>query len=614
MSAGLRTPVVFLAGTALCLTTFLAAQDRPPARDAARKPELVGTAVISGTLVTDDSSARPIRRAAVNLSGSDFLRTRTTVTDDAGRFTFTSLPASNFSLWATKPGYVSAYYGGKRPGRGPGVPIALTEGQRFSVAMKMLRGAVITGMITDSTGRPAQAQLSLLQYQTIGGERVLRSARFVGGISPVGLSTDDRGIYRMFGLPPGDYLVSASVRTTAGELRPVAPGEVQWALQSTQPGAGAGANAPPQAQTIGYAQVFYPGTVDPAAAAVITLGAGEERTGVDFALQFVQTARVQGTVIDPDGRRATAAQVAIFPKTIVGDSLSMVTPRATVADGRFVAAGVTPGTYVVTARGRGAGPAGAPAGGRGAAAGNMWAMTEIQVAGQDITDLEMRLEPGVPIAGRFVFDSASGQPPANVTSFRASMGPWQSGSTPSVSVSVPSATADPEGRFRFANVPPGTYVVSAFGGAMVTNQGPSWIVKTVTAGGRDLTDAPFEVRAREEVPELVITFTDKVSEVTGTLFDAAGRPTSGLSIIMFPTRRDFWTMRTRRVAPATAASDGKFKLVGLPPGEYYMAAVTEFEYTDLSDASFLEQLSAGAFKITLGEGEKKVQDIRMGGS
>ncbi len=44
-----------------------------------------------------------------------------------------------------------------------------------------------------------------------------------------------------------------------------------------------------------------------------------------------------------------------------------------------------------------------------------------------------------------------------------------------------------------------------------------------------------------------------------------------------------------------------------------MAAVTEFEYTDLSDASFLEQLTTGAFKITLAEGEKKVQDIRMGG-
>ncbi|HYN07471.1 MAG TPA: hypothetical protein VES67_08790 [Vicinamibacterales bacterium] len=44
-----------------------------------------------------------------------------------------------------------------------------------------------------------------------------------------------------------------------------------------------------------------------------------------------------------------------------------------------------------------------------------------------------------------------------------------------------------------------------------------------------------------------------------------------------------------------------------------MAAVTDFEFADLYDASFLEQLAAGAFKITLAEGEKKGQDIRMGG-
>ncbi len=57
-----------------------------------------------------------------------------TVTDDAGRFTFSALPASNFSLWATKPGYVTTYYGGRRPGRGPGVPIALADGQRVSAS------------------------------------------------------------------------------------------------------------------------------------------------------------------------------------------------------------------------------------------------------------------------------------------------------------------------------------------------------------------------------------------------------------------------------------------------------------------------------------------------
>jgi hypothetical protein len=83
---------------------------------------------------------------------------------------------------------------------------------------------------------------------------------------------------------------------------------------------------------------------------------------------------------------------------------------------------------------------------------------------------------------------------------------------------------------------------------------------------------------------------------------------------MFPSHRELWTQGSRHIRPAVPASDGKFKLVGLPPGEYYMAAVTEFEYTDLSDASFLEQLTTGAFKITLAEGEKKVQDIRTGGS
>jgi hypothetical protein len=136
----------------------------------------------------------------------------------------------------------------------------------------------------------------------------------------------------------------------------------------------------------------------------------------------------------------------------------------------------------------------------------------------------------------------------------------------------------------------------------------------VTANGRDITDQPLEIRPREEPPEIVITFTDKITEVSGTLYDATGRPSSGLSIILFSTSREQWTQNSRRVRPATPASDGKFKFSGLPPGEYYMAAVTDYEYADLLDGSFLEQLAAGAFKIAIAEGEKKVQDIRMGGS
>ncbi len=302
--------------------------------------------------------------------------------------------------------------------------------------------------------------------------------------------------------------------------------------------------------------------------------------------------------------------MTLIPKRTVGDLL-FSTPRPAVVDGRFVAAGLTPGTYVVTARGRAAGPAATPPAGRGAAPASSWAMSEVVVSGQDVSGVEMRLEPAQPVTGRMVFESATGQTPANMNGYRASMNAWRSGTGPTVSISMPSAPADAEGKFRFASVVPGTYAVNGYGPALAA-QARTWVLKSVTANGRDVTDQPLDIRPREQPPEIVVTFTDKVTEVAGTVFDGTGRPTSGLTIIIFTARRELWTQGSRHVRPATAATDGTFTFKGMPPGDYLMAAVTEYEYTDLADASFLEQLAAGAFKITLTEGEKKVQDIKLG--
>ena len=243
-----------------------------------------------------------------------------------------------------------------------------------------------------------------------------------------------------------------------------------------------------------------------------------------------------------------------------------------------------------------------------------WAMTEITVAGQDLTNLELRLEPAMTMSGRMVFESATGQTPASMTGFRPSLGAWRQGTGPTVSVSAPPAAVDAEGRFRFGSVVPGRYAVSAYGGPTNADRQPIWFFKSAAVNGRDITDQPLEIRPGEDPPELVITLTDRVTEVTGTVFDGAGRPMSGLTIIAFPVRRELWTLGSRHTRPSPAASDGKYKLIGLPAGEYFFAAVTEYEYTDLADASFLEQLAAAAFKVTLAEGEKKVQDVRMGGS
>src|SRR5215831_1911997 len=155
-----------------------------------------GTGVIAGTVFTDEATPRPVRRAFVLLASGDLWFPQTVATDDAGRFIFVNLAAGNYTLIATKPGYVSATYGSKRPGRGGGVPIAVLEGQRVTdISLKMLHGGVITGAIRSPNGQPVPGLgVQVYQVDAASGTRHLSIA------VPTNITTDDRGIYRAFGL------------------------------------------------------------------------------------------------------------------------------------------------------------------------------------------------------------------------------------------------------------------------------------------------------------------------------------------------------------------------------------------------------------------------------
>src|SRR5207244_3198266 len=197
------------AGFAIAIVAQLSAQQLPP-RDAGARTA-IGTAAISGIVVTDDREARPVRRARVTLSGANVDLGRTVITDDAGRFSFRSLPAGRFSLGATKEGWISTSFGAKRPGR-PGTAIPMSDGQQVAnIVLRLPRGAVISGVILDDNGQPAPGtNVRALQYRNVNGERQLAPA-FGSATS----STDDRGAYRLYGLAPGEYVISASARNTA---------------------------------------------------------------------------------------------------------------------------------------------------------------------------------------------------------------------------------------------------------------------------------------------------------------------------------------------------------------------------------------------------------------
>ena len=156
-----------------------------------------GTAVLRGVVVAADTGA-PVRRAQVRAASSESGDTRTTLTDEQGRFDLRELAGGHYTLTASKGGFITLQYGQRRPGE-PGTPVDLAAGRTIEkLVIGLPRGSVITGRIVDEFGEPLTgAQVQVLRYVWVSGARTLQPA---GGAD----RTDDQGTYRIFGLQPGE--------------------------------------------------------------------------------------------------------------------------------------------------------------------------------------------------------------------------------------------------------------------------------------------------------------------------------------------------------------------------------------------------------------------------
>jgi hypothetical protein len=172
-----------------------------------------------------------------------------------------------------------------------------------------------------------------------------------------------------------------------------------------------------------------------------------------------------------------------------------------------------------------------------------------------------------------------------------------------------SATGIAPGRYRFVTQ---AWLIESLAPSAVASAG-GWVLKSAIAGGRDLADAVLEVRPGEDVPGVVVTFTDRLTELSGRVIDQADRVTASFPIVIFSTDRATWVTASRRVQIVRPATDGRYAAVGLPAGEYHIAAVTAIESDQLADPAFLEQLAAMSLTLTLADGEKKTQDLKLGG-
>jgi hypothetical protein len=249
------------------------------------------------------------------------------------------------------------------------------------------------------------------------------------------------------------------------------------------------------------------------------------------------------------------------------------------------------------------GGAGGNVGGPGAArspAPTLWAVADTTVD-RAPANVTLDLQPGMTVSGRVVFDGA-GQPPSDLTQIRVVLSPARADGAASGGAAM--AQVDADGKFRVADVVPGVYRLTAIAGR-------GWQPISAVINGRDVLDFPLEVKPGEDVADATLTFTDRFADLSGALQDPTGRPTAEYTVVLFPKDSRYWLPQARRIQGVRPATDGRFRFQNVPGGDYLLIAVTDVEPGQWFDSLLLRQLAGQALPLAIGDGEHKIQDLRV---
>lgn len=484
------------------------------------------SASISGRVTIADKPAPGIRVIASLPSSFDKRIVGKATTDQDGNYRITRLAAGRFIVAPVARAFVksSQIADPNHLSR----PLNVSAGEEITnIDFKLIRGGVITGRITDADGSPiigeAVTVLPMKTQETDNSATVLsNNARL----------TDDRGVYRIYGLFPGTYKVSV------GQAKPERTGGI---FRSGSP----------------YVQTFYPGVIEESKATLVEIKEGAEAKDIDIrttkgAHGFAVSGRVVDTANQPVANVYVGYSVVEDSKQSLGSMA--FSPAATDVNGKFTIAGLQPGRYVAYTFGIGTDNTSYSEG------------AKFDVMDGDVSGVEIKLSRGASLTGVAVIEN--NQDPAVAAVLQAvSLYAYSERKT----LGAPSfarSTIKADGSFKFTGLAPGKIRIAMMGfpappkGLTLSRIEVGGIPQR---GGVDLT-------AGAEINDVRLVFAYGGGSIRGTINISAGPPEGTVFMVMLSTEGSEEGSSKRTVE---VDSRGHFFADDVPPGTYELTVFAQ---------------------------------------
>jgi hypothetical protein len=542
-----------------------------------------------GGTVTKPGASEPLAKATVTLAPVISGRLHTAVTEDDGRFTLTNIPPGEYRLSAQNDRYGQVSYG-QRKADGPGAILTISPGQKVSdLRISMMPTGAIAGRITARSGEPlVSATVQALRYTYENGRKVLSPAQTT--------LTDDRGEYRLFWLPAGQYFVAATItgngasRTTPA--MPVTPGanaaanQDQAAIMAQFAMLGELVHATNIRQRIlddgttyeeAWAAVYYPATTEARQATALDVAAGATRTGIDITMGPARVQSIRGRVVG-------FAPGSVPTVTLVSQDSSVSRPTmsgkgASTTDGSFAFTGVLPGDYYLAARDPRTALIGSP--------------VSVRVGAGDVDNLILPVGQAISVNGRVRVDGAAEAPRISVI-LQPTVGLG-------LFLALPNTPVDASGAFVAAELSPGEYQID------IRNAGGSsakpLYVKSARLGQTDITGGVHIDANTRDTIEIVLT--PDPGSVEGFAIGSRAAPAPNITVVLVPNARKRYDLYKSIVT----GIDGRFRFQDLTPGEYKLFAWNDIDTGAWQDPDFIRNHESKGTVVRISE--KSNEEVQL---